>query len=254
MKDISKTYEPQKVELKLIEFWETNKFFTPDINSTKPKYSVVIPPPNVTGDLTIGHVLNNTIQDIYVRWKRMSGYNVLWLPGTDHAGISTQTKVEIKLKEQNISRYDLGRDQFVKKVWEWKELYHKNIKNQLIRMGASVDWTRERFTFDEGMSLAVKKVFVELYKKGLIYKGKRIINWDPVAQTALSDEEVIYKEKRDKLYYIKYPIINEQVTKTSSYLTIATTRPETMLGDTAIAVNPDDSRYSNVIGKKCCFL
>lgn len=250
MKDISKTYDPRKVESKLIEFWDTNKFFTPDVNSTKPKYSIVIPPPNVTGDLTIGHVLNNTIQDIYVRWKRMSGFNVLWLPGTDHAGISTQTKVENKLKEKGLSRYDLGRDQFVKKVWEWKEMYHKNIKNQLTRMGASVDWTRERFTFDEGLSLAVRKVFVELYKKGLIYKGKRIINWDPVAQTALSDEEVIYKEQKDKLYYIKYPVLDEQGTKSSNYLIIATTRPETMLGDTAVAVNPDDKRYSTIIGKK----
>jgi valyl-tRNA synthetase len=195
LKEISKTYSPKEIESKLIKFWEDNKFFTPDINSSKPKYSVVIPPPNVTGNLTIGHILDNTIQDVYVRWKRMSGYNVLWLPGTDHAGIATQTVVEKKLKSQKLTKYDLGREKFVKTVWEWKEVYHKNITNQLRRMGASLDWTRERFTMDEGLSRAVKKVFVDLYKKGLVYKGKRIINWDPVAQTALSDEEVIYSEK-----------------------------------------------------------
>ena len=246
MKEISKTYEPGKVEQKLIEFWEKNKFYKPDEKSSKPVYSVVIPPPNVTGNLTVGHVLNNTIQDIYVRWKRMSGYNVLWLPGTDHAGIATQTKVESELRKEKISRYDLGREKFVKKVWEWKDVYRPNIVSQLTRMGASVDWSRERFTMDEGLSRAVRKVFVELFKKGLIYKGKRIINWDPDAQTALSDEEVIYKEKKDKLYYVKYPIAGEE----DKFITIATTRPETMLGDTAVAVNPDDKRYSNFTGKK----
>lgn len=250
MKEISKTYEPKEVEAKLIKFWEENKFFTPDNTSNKPKFSVVIPPPNVTGNLTIGHILNNTIQDIYVRWKRMSGFNVLWLPGTDHAGISTQTRVEKKLREENKTRYDLGREKFVQMVWKWKEEYHKNIKSQLIRMGASVDWSRERFTLDEGLSGAVRKVFVDLYKKGLIYKGKRIINWDPEYQTALSDEEVLYKERKDKLYYVKYPIYNEDNKEDLKYLTIATTRPETMLGDTAVAVNPEDKRYSGIIGKK----
>lgn len=250
MKEISKTYSPKEVESKLIKFWEEYEFYTPDVNSPKPKYSVVIPPPNVTGNLTIGHILDNTIQDVYVRWKRMSGFNVLWLPGTDHAGIATQTVVEKKLKSQKLTKYDLGREKFVKTVWEWKVVYHKNITTQLRRMGASVDWTRERFTMDEGLSRAVRKVFVDLYKKGLIYKGKRIINWDPAAQTALSDEEVTYNEKKDKLYYIKYPLIGEDGKPTDEYLTIATTRPETMLGDTAIAVHPDDSRYQNVIGKK----
>lgn len=246
MKELQKTYNPAEVELKLIDYWENNGFFKPSEDSEKPRYSIVIPPPNVTGNLTIGHMLNNTVQDVYVRWKRMTGYNVLWLPGTDHAGIATQTVVEKKLREEKISRYDLGRQKFVDKVWEWKEIYHANIKKQLVRMGASVDWSRERFTMDEGLSKAVRLVFVELYKKGLIYKGKRIINWDPDQQTALSDEEVIYKEKKDKLYYIKYPVVNGE----GKYVVIATTRPETMLGDTAVAVNPNDERYKDIAGKK----
>ncbi len=246
MKELSKIYEPNEIELRLIDFWNKNKFYAPEENSSKPKYSIVIPPPNVTGNLTIGHMLNNTIQDVYARWKRMSGFNVLWLPGSDHAGIATQTKVEGKLREEGISRYDIGREKFVEKVWDWKEIYHKNIVTQLTRMGASVDWSKERFTMDEGLSKAVRKVFVELYKEGLIYKGKRIINWDPEQQTALSDEEVIYKEKNDKLYYVKYPIAEDN----SKFVIIATTRPETMLGDTAIAVNPNDERYSAIAGKK----
>jgi valyl-tRNA synthetase len=246
LKELSKTYEPGTIEHDIIAFWSKNKFFSPAKDSAKPKYSIVIPPPNVTGNLHMGHMLNNTIQDIYARWKRMSGFDTLWLPGADHAGISTQTKVEGKLRAEGISRYDLGREKFVEKVWEWKEVYHKNIVEQLTRMGASVDWDRERFTMDEGLSVAVRKVFVDLYKKGLIYKGKRIINWDPEQQTALSDEEVIYKEKNDKLYYVKYPLLEDK----SKFVVIATTRPETMLGDTAIAVNPKDERYSGIAGKK----
>jgi len=246
LKELPKIYDPAEVELSLIEFWQKNIFFAPEENSSKPKYSIVIPPPNVTGNLTIGHMLNNTVQDVYARWKRMTGFNVLWLPGSDHAGIATQTKVEAKLREEKISKYDLGREKFVEKVWQWKEVYHANIKQQLIRMGASVDWNRERFTMDEGLSVAVKKVFVDLFKKGLIYKGKRIINWDPLQQTALSDEEVIYQEKKDKLYYLKYPVLNEK----DKYVVIATTRPETMLGDTAVAVNPNDQRYTYLAGKK----
>lgn len=246
MKELSKIYEPNEIELRLIDFWSKNNFYAPELNSDKPKYSIVIPPPNVTGNLTIGHMLNNTIQDVYARWKRMSGFNVLWLPGSDHAGIATQTKVEGKLREEGISRYDIGREKFVEKVWEWKEIYHKNIVTQLTRMGASVDWSKERFTMDEGLTKAVRKVFVDLYKKGLIYKGKRIINWDPEQQTALSDEEVIYKEKNDKLYYVKYPIVDDK----NKFVIIVTTRPETMLGDTAIAVNPKDERYSAIAGKK----
>jgi valyl-tRNA synthetase len=246
LKELQKTYNPAEIELSLIEFWEKNGFYKPDNTSQKPKYSIVIPPPNVTGNLTIGHMLNNTVQDVYARWKRMSGYNVLWLPGSDHAGIATQTRVEKELKNEGVSRYDLGREKFIEKVWEWKEIYHANIKQQLTRMGASVDWSRERFTMDDGLSKAVRKVFVDLYKKGLIYKGKRIINWDPEQQTALSDEEVIYKEKNDKLYYIKYPVAGEK----DKFVIIATTRPETMLGDTAVAVNPNDERYTDIAGKK----
>lgn len=246
MKEFPKTYEPNDIELRLIDFWNKNKFYAPDNNSTKPKYSIVIPPPNVTGNLTMGHMLNNTIQDIYARWKRMSGFNTLWLPGADHAGIATQTVVEGKLREEGLSRYDLGRGKFVEKVWEWKDIYHKNIVAQLTRMGASVDWQRERFTMDDGLSIAVRKVFVDLYKKGLIYKGKRIINWDPEQQTALSDEEVIYQEMNDKLYYVKYPLLDDE----RKFIIIATTRPETMLGDTAVAVNPNDERYTGISGKK----
>jgi valyl-tRNA synthetase len=246
LKELPKIYDPAEVEHKLTDFWQKKNFFAPEENSAKPKYSIVIPPPNVTGNLTIGHMLNNTVQDVYARWKRMTGYNVLWLPGSDHAGIATQTKVEGKLREEKISKYDLGREKFVEKVWEWKEVYHANIKQQLVRMGASVDWNRERFTMDEGLSVAVRKVFVDLFKKGLIYKGKRIINWDPLQQTALSDEEVIHEEKKDKLFYIKYPVLNEK----DKYVVIATTRPETMLGDTAVAVNPNDQRYTYLAGKK----
>ncbi|MCI0715587.1 MAG: valine--tRNA ligase [Chlorobi bacterium] len=246
MKELPKTYNPADVELEMIEFWEKNRFYTPSSDSQKPKFSIVIPPPNVTGNLHIGHMLNNTVQDVYARWKRMSGFNVLWLPGTDHAGISTQTVVERQLRKEKLSRYDLGREKFVEKVWEWKKVYHANIKQQLVRMGASVDWSRERFTMDEGLSKAVRKVFVDLYKRGLIYKGIRIINWDPEQQTALSDEEVNYEERKDKLYYIKYQLLNEE----NEFVTIATTRPETMLGDTAVAVNPKDDRYRSMAGKK----
>lgn len=246
MRELSKIYNPADVELEMIEFWEKNKFYTPDSKSKKPKYSIVIPPPNVTGNLHVGHILNNTVQDVYARWKRMSGFNVLWLPGSDHAGIATQTVVERQLAFKKLNRHDLGREEFINTVWEWVSVYKSNIENQLKRMGASVDWSRERFTMDEGLSRAVRKVFVHLYKKGLIYKGKRIINWDPEQQTALSDEEVNYEERKDKLYYIKYPLLNEK----NKFVTVATTRPETMLGDTAVAVNPKDKRYAGITGKK----
>jgi len=246
LRELSKIYNPADVELEMIEFWEKNKFYTPDSKSKKPKYSIVIPPPNVTGNLHVGHILNNTVQDVYARWKRMSGFNVLWLPGSDHAGIATQTVVERQLAFKKLNRHDLGREEFINTVWEWVSVYKSNIENQLKRMGASVDWSRERFTMDEGLSRAVRKVFVHLYKKGLIYKGKRIINWDPEQQTALSDEEVNYEERKDKLYYIKYPLLNEK----NKFVTVATTRPETMLGDTAVAVNPKDKRYAGITGKK----
>lgn len=243
MKELPAKYDPRNVEEKWQRYWEENEIYKSEV-SEKPKFSVVIPPPNVTGMLHIGHVLNLTIQDIYCRWKRMSGFEVCWVPGMDHAGIATQIKVEEQLRKENISKYDLGRDEFIKKVWEWKEKYGGIILQQVRKLGYSVDWSKERFTLDEGLSKAVKEVFVDLYKKGYIYKGKRIINWDSITQTALSDDEISYKERRDKLYYIKYFVHNSD-----DFLVIATTRPETMLGDTAVAVNPKDKRYLKYKGK-----
>ncbi len=243
MKELPAKYEPQGVEEKWRAYWENNEIYKSKV-SGKPKFSVVIPPPNVTGMLHIGHVLNLTIQDIYCRWKRMSGFEVCWVPGMDHAGIATQIKVEEQLRKEGLSKYDLGRDKFVEKIWEWKEKYGGIILQQVRKLGYSVDWSKERFTLDEGLSTAVKEVFVDLYKKGYIYKGKRIINWDSITQTALSDDEISYKERNDKLYYIKYFIEGAD-----EFLTIATTRPETMLGDTAVAVNPKDKRYINLKGK-----
>jgi valyl-tRNA synthetase len=239
MKEFPPKYEPIEIEEKWRKLWEETEIYKSSVNSEKAKYSVVIPPPNVTGMLHIGHILNNTIQDIYCRWKRMSGFEVCWVPGMDHAGIATQIKVEQELKKnEGKSKYDLGRDEFVKLIWEWKDKYGGIILKQLRKLGVSVDWSRERFTLDKGLSKAVKEVFVDLYKKGYIYKGKRIINWDNITQTALSDDEISYTEKRDKLYYVKYPVVG-----TDDALIIATTRPETMLGDTAVAVNPADKRY-----------
>ncbi len=243
MKELPVKYDPREVEEKWQAYWEDNEIYKSEI-SEKPKFSVVIPPPNVTGMLHIGHVLNLTIQDIYCRWKRMSGFEVCWVPGMDHAGIATQIKVEEQLRNANISKYDLGRDEFTKKVWEWKEKYGGIILQQVRKLGYSVDWSKERFTLDEGLSKAVKEVFVDLFKKGYIYKGKRIINWDCITQTALSDDEISYKEYNDKLYYIKYFIENS-----NEFLVIATTRPETMFGDTAVAVNPKDKRYVKFKGK-----
>ncbi len=244
MAEIPNKYDVKKIEQKWQSFWEDNEIYKSTVNKNKEKYSIVIPPPNVTGILHIGHILNNTIQDIYCRWKRMKGFEVCWVPGTDHAGISTQLMVERNLSEQGIKKEDIGRDEFVKKVWEWKEKHGGIILKQLKKLGVSVDWSKERFTLDEGLSRAVKEVFVDLYKKGLIYKGKRIINWDPVTQTALSDDEIEFKEVKGKLYYIKYPVADSK-----EFLTIATTRPETMLGDTAVAVNPLDKRYNHLINK-----
>ncbi len=211
---------------------------------TKKPYTIVIPPPNVTGNLHIGHALNNTLQDLLIRWKRMQGYDALWLPGTDHAGIATQAKVEERLREEGVSRYDLGREKFLERMWEWKEHYAQVIRDQWRKMGLSLDYSRERFTMDEHLSEAVREVFVRLYEKGLIYRGKYIINWDPEARTALSDIEVIHKEVQGSLYHLKYPLKDG-----SGSIRIATTRPETMLGDTAVAVHPDDERYQHLIGK-----
>jgi valyl-tRNA synthetase len=247
MTEISKAYEPQSVEDKWYDFWLKQNCFTADPKSSKPAYSIVIPPPNVTGVLTMGHVLNNTIQDILARKARMDGKEVLWLPGTDHAGIATQTVVERTLKKSGEIRHrdDLGREKFLERVWQWKEKHGGIIIQQLKKLGASCDWTRERFTMDPEYSRCVQKVFVELYKKGLIYRGKRMVNWCPASLTALSDEEVVMREQKGFLYYFKVEVAEAPGT----FLTIATTRPETIPGDTAVAVNPKDPRYAHLIGK-----
>ena len=247
MPELSKAYEPASVEAHWYQFWIDQKCFHADPASSKPAFSIVIPPPNVTGMLTLGHVLNNTIQDILARKARMQGCEVLWLPGTDHAGIATQTVVERTLKKQGLIKHrnDLGRERFLEKVWEWKEKHGGIIIQQLKKLGASCDWSRERFTMDADYSRAVASVFVDLYRKGLIYRGKRMVNWCPASQTALSDEEVEMKEQQGLLYYFKVEIAELPGT----FLTIATTRPETIPGDSAVAVNPKDPRYAQFIGK-----
>ena len=242
---IDKRYEPEEIEKRWYDLWLEKGYFQAESKSDKPSYCIVIPPPNVTGSLHIGHALDITLQDIMIRWKRMSGFNVLWLPGTDHAGIATQNVVENDLKKQGIDRHTLGREKFVNKVWEWKKLYGGTIINQLKSMGASCDWSRERFTLDEGLSRAVKEVFVRLYEEGLIYRGEYLINWCPRCHTALSDLEVEHEDKKGKLFYLKYNLADGE-----GHITVATTRPETYLGDTAVAVNPDDERYKSMIGKK----
>jgi valyl-tRNA synthetase len=247
MPEVPKAYEPQAVEARWYNFWLENRCFVADPASKKPPYSIVIPPPNVTGVLTLGHVLNNTIQDILSRKARMDGFEVLWLPGTDHAGIATQAVVEKTLRKEGVIKHrnDLGREKFLEKVWEWKEKHGGIIIQQLKKLGCSCDWTRERFTMDPEYSKCVTRVFVDLYKKGLIYHGKRMVNWDPAARTALSDEEVIMVEQKGHLWHIKYPLVGSD-----KFLTVATTRPETMLGDEAVAVHPNDERYKSLIGKK----
>src|SRR5580698_1482181 len=246
MSEIPKAYEPQSVEDKWYDFWLKQGCFTANEKSSKPAYSIVIPPPNVTGMLHMGHVLNNTIQDILSRKARMDGKEVLWLPGTDHAGIATQVQVEKALKkEEKKTKHDLGREEFLKRVWVWKEKHGGIIINQLKKLGCSCDWTRERFTMDPEYSRCVQKVFVELYKKGLIYRGKRMVNWCPATQTALSDEEVEMKPQKGFMYHFKVEVAEAPGT----WLIIATTRPETIPGDTAVAVNPKDTRYAHLIGK-----
>jgi valyl-tRNA synthetase len=243
--DLATRYEPSQFEKRIYAFWEAGEYFTPVDDPERPKFSMVIPPPNVTGRLHIGHALVNTLQDIIARWKRMSGFNTLWLPGTDHAGIATQMVVDRELQKQGISRFDIGREKFLEKVWEWKEQHRTFIKDQLARLGASCDWTRERFTLDEGLSRAVRHVFVRLYEDGLIYRDLAMVNWCPSCRTAISDIEVEYRERSGKLYYIEYPVIGSD-----RRLVVATTRPETMLGDTAVAVHPDDDRYKDLIGQE----
>lgn len=243
-KEMSTKYDPKEAESKWYSYWLEGGFFEAERSPDKTPFTIVIPPPNVTGNLHIGHALNNTLQDILIRAKRMQGYDALWLPGMDHAGIATQARVEGMLKQEGISRYDLGREQFVEKVWEWKDKYAEIIRQQWSKMGLSLDYSRERFTLDEGLSNAVREVFVRLYEKGLIYRGKYIINWDPQTRTALSDIEVEYKEVKGALYHLRYPLADG-----TGHIEVATTRPETMLGDTAVAVHPEDERYQALIGK-----
>jgi valyl-tRNA synthetase len=244
-KVLDKSYDPHQVEEKWYHYWEERGYFRADENSEQKAYSIVIPPPNVTGVLHIGHALNNTLQDILIRFKRMEGYNVLWMPGTDHAGIATQNVVEKQLLEEGLDRHTLGREKFIDRVWKWKEQSGGTIIEQLKKLGASCDWSRERFTMDEGLSEAVKEVFIRLYQEGLIYRSHYIINWCPRCQTALSDLEVEHQEALGKLYHLKYPF-----KESDRFMVVATTRPETMLGDTAVAVNPEDERYQGVIGGK----
>ncbi|EAT15462.1 valine--tRNA ligase [Desulfuromonas acetoxidans] len=242
--ELAKGYEPHDFETKWYQTWEENGYFHADENSDKPPYSIVIPPPNVTGVLHMGHALNNTMQDILARWKRMTGHEVLWMPGTDHAGIATQNVVEKQLASEDKDRHDVGRDAFIERVWQWREESGGQIINQLKRLGASCDWQRERFTMDDGLSKAVREVFVSLYEEGLIYRDNRLINWCPRCHTALSDLEVEHDDKKGNLWHLRYPVKG-----TDQVLVVATTRPETMLGDTAVAVHPDDERYADLVGK-----
>ena len=247
-KELPKVYESREVEGRVYEMWEKNGCFEGRRDPDKRPFTIVMPPPNVTGQLHMGHAMDCTLQDILIRFKRMQGYAALWVPGTDHAGIATQIKVEEELrKSEGLTRYDLGREKFLERVWDWKHKFGNRIVEQQKKLGASCDWSRARFTMDEGLSNAVRHVFVSLYNKGLIYKGSRIINWCPHCVTALSDAEVEYKEKPGHLWHIRYPIAGEE----GRYVTVATTRPETMLGDTGVAVNPEDGRYRDIVGKKC---
>ena len=246
MKELAKTYDPKGIEDRLYQKWEDNKYFHAEVDRSKKPFTIVMPPPNITGQLHMGHALDNTMQDILIRYKRMQGYSALWQPGTDHAAIATEVKVINSLKEKGINKADLTRDEFLKYAWDWKEEYGGRIVKQLKKMGSSADWERERFSMDEGCSEAVKEVFIRLFDKGYIYKGSRIINWCPVCKTSISDAEVEHVEQTGHFWHIKYPIIGEE----GRFVEIATTRPETMLGDTAVAVNPDDERYTDIIGKK----
>lgn len=247
--EMSTKYDPSQVEPGRYKEWIEKGLFKPNEDKEEKPYSIVIPPPNVTGKLHLGHAWDTTLQDMIIRQKRMQGFDTLWLPGMDHAGIATQAKVEARLAEDGISRYDLGREKFVEKVWEWKGEYADIIHQQWAKLGLSLDYDRERFTLDDGLSKAVRKVFVTLYKKGLIYRGEYIINWDPKARTALSDIEVIHKDDKGAFYHVKYPFADDTTFNGKNYIEIATTRPETMMGDVAVAVNPDDERYKDIVGK-----
>ncbi len=258
--DLEKAYDPKKVESRIYEIWEKSGFFNPDKLPGKRKkpYTIVLPPPNITGSLHMGHALNATIQDILIRKKRMEGYQVLWVPGTDHAGIATQNAVEKDLKKEGLNRHDLGREKFLDRVWQWKEKYGNQILEQLKKIGASCDWSRTRFTMDNDYQKAVEDAFFHYYKKDWIYKGERVINWCPRCQTSISDLELEYKKELGKLYFIKYPIAGkiglpaEQIHvsfKDAGFIVVVTTRPETMLGDAAVAVHPSDVRYKKIIGQ-----
>jgi len=246
MKELAKAYDPKSVEEKIYKKWEKSGFFTPKIDKKKKPFVIAIPPPNVTGELHMGHALNNSIQDVLIRRKRMQGVPTLWIPGTDHAGIATQFKVEQKLKKEGKNKFDLGKEKFIEKVWEWKDEFEATILGQLKKIGCSLDWSRTRFTMDEGYSKAVLEAFKNYWDKGYIYQGERIINWCPSCHTSLSDLETEYEENQGHLWYIKYSLAEDK----NQFITVATTRPETMLGDTAVAVNPGDERYKNLVGKK----
>ncbi len=245
MRELAKTYNPQEIEGKTYEKWMSKKYFAAKVDKEKKPFTIVMPPPNITGQLHMGHALDNTMQDILIRYKRMQGYSALWQPGTDHAAIATEVKVIENLKKRGIDKANLTREEFLKYAWEWKDEYGNRIVNQLKRLGSSADWDRERFTMDEGCSDAVKEVFIRLYEKGYIYKGSRIINWCPVCQTSISDAEVEHEEQAGHFWHIKYPVVGSE----GEFVEIATTRPETLLGDTAVAVHPDDERYQHLIGK-----
>ena len=245
MKELAKTYDPKGIEERLYKKWEDNGYFHAEADRSKKPFTIVMPPPNITGQLHMGHALDNTMQDILIRYKRMQGYNALWQPGTDHASIATEVKVIQSLKEKGIDKADLGREGFLEKCWEWREEYGNRIINQLKKMGSSADWQRERFTMDKGCSNAVQEVFIKLYEKGYIYKGSRIVNWCPVCKTSISDAEVEHEEQDGFFWHINYPVVGEE----GRFVEIATTRPETLFGDTAVAVNPDDERYKDIVGK-----
>ena len=243
-KELAKQYNPAEVEDRTYKFWCDNKYFHAEVDKTKKPYTIVIPPPNITGQLHMGHALDNTLQDILIRWRRMQGYDALWLPGTDHASIATEAKIVEAMRKEGITKEDIGREEFLKRAWAWKEQYGSRIIEQLKKMGSSCDWDRERFTMDEGCSKAVKEVFVNLYNKGLIYQGKRMVNWCPHCRTTISDAEVEYEDQAGHFWHLRYPFKDG-----SGYVELATTRPETMLGDTAVAVNPNDERYKDIVGK-----
>ena len=244
-KELAKTYDPKGLEDRLYQKWLDKGYFHATVNPNKKPFTIMMPPPNVTGQLHMGHALDNTMQDILCRFKRMEGYEVLWQPGTDHAAIATEVKVTNMLKEQGIDKDEIGREKFLEHCWEWKKEYGGRINSQLRKIGSSADWERERFTMDEGCSKAVEEVFCRLYEKGWIYKGSRIINWCPVCQTSISDAEVEYQEQAGHFWHINYPVVGEE----GRFVEIATTRPETLLGDTAVAVNPEDERYTDIVGK-----